>query len=271
MRARLPEIDFSAADALWFPAVPEFGHRMNGASLLLPYLEPYLIRVMKWARPRIAEVAPELLADLDIFNRQEANHFKLHAAYNQVMREQYPGLEPFEAEIKADFQHFLKEKSLAWNLAYCEGFESTGLISSEFYLQEIDDLLASADPAVAELWSWHLAEEFEHRNVCHDVLKALYPGYRRRLAGFRYCGNHLFSFSSRVREHMLAIDAERGRVRNDATQHRALASFQKREKRFQMPLVRKILMPWYNPHPRPLQPQTQQVLASYETARPNTA
>ena len=68
---------------------------------------------------------------------------------------------------------WLRDRSLAWNLAYCEGFESTGLIQSEFFLQEIDDLLVDADPAVHELWAWHLAEEFEHRNVAHDVLEAL--------------------------------------------------------------------------------------------------
>lgn len=264
MQARLPEIDFSKASAHWFPAVPEYGHRMNGGSLLLPFLEPYLIKVMKQARPRVAEVAPELLHDLDVFNRQEANHYKLHAAYNQVMRAQYPGLEPFEAEIKADFQRFLDEKSLAWNLAYCEGFESTGLLSSEFFLQEIDDLLESADPAVAELWRWHLAEEFEHRNVAHDVLKALYPGYRRRLAGFRFCGKHLFGFSGRVRAHMLAIDRERGRIRDDEAQRRALEAFEQREMRFQKPRIRKVLMPWYSPHPRPMQEPTRQVLAAYE-------
>ena len=137
----------------------------------MPYLEPYLIKVMKAARPRLAEVAPELLDDLEIFNRQEANHYRVHAAYNRVMREQYPGLEPFEAEIRADFERFVAEKSLEWNLAYCEGFESTGIVQSEFFLQEIDDLLETADPAVAELWRWHLAEEFEHRCVAHDVLE----------------------------------------------------------------------------------------------------
>jgi predicted metal-dependent hydrolase len=264
MKARLPEIDFSAVDAHWFPAVPEFAHRMNGGSLLLPYLEPYLIKVMKAARPRVADVAPELLDDLDIFNRQEANHYKLHAAYNRVMREQYPGLEPFEAEIKADFMRFLDEESLEWNLAYCEGFESTGLISSEFFLQEIDDLLETADPAVRELWAWHLAEEFEHRNVCHDVLKALHPGWRRRVTGFHFCGKHLFGFSDRVRAHMLGIDRERGRIRDDAARSEARKAFERRETRFQGPRIANVLMPWYRPHPRVMQAPTRQVLAAYE-------
>jgi hypothetical protein len=265
MLARLPDIDFTAADGHWIPQAVEFAHRLNGGSLLLPFLEPYLIKVMRTARPRVAEVAPELLADLDVFNRQEANHYKVHAAYNRVLREQYPGLEPFETEIRDDFRRFLDEESLAWNLAYCEGFESTGLVSSEFFLQQIDDVLVDADPAVTELWRWHLAEEFEHRNVCHDVLKALYPGWRRRLGGFRYCGRHLFGFTNRVREHLLEIDRERGRVRDDEATRRANESFMRRERRFQGPRIARVLLPWYTPHPRPMQAPTRRVLASYES------
>jgi len=264
MLARLPQIDFSAADGHWFPAEPGFSHQMNGGSLLLPFLEPYLIKVMKAARPRLAEVAPELLSDLEVFNRQEANHFKVHAAYNRVLREQYPGLEPFEAEIRADFDRFLAEKSLAWNLAYCEGFEATGLVQSEFFLQQIDDLLETADPAVTELWKWHLAEEFEHRNLAHDVLRALHPGWLRRLRGFRFCSSHLFGFSSRVREHMLAIDRERGRIGDAASLRPAARALAARQRRFQLPRLVRILAPGYSPQGRALPEPTRRVLLSYE-------
>ncbi|MBW2267661.1 MAG: metal-dependent hydrolase [Deltaproteobacteria bacterium] len=264
MKARLPRIDFSRTDAHWIPTAPELAHQLNGASLVLPYLEPFLIKAMQAARPRVAEVAPEILRDLDVFNDQEANHTRLHAAYNRVLREQYPGLERFEAEIRADFQRFTAEMPLAWNLAYSEGFESTGVVLSEFFLQEIDDLFETADPAVTELWRWHLAEEFEHRNVAHDVLKALYPGWLQRLRGFRYSGRHLFGFTSRVRAHLLAIDRERGRVRDDAAQRRAARAFEWRQRRFQLPRVAKIFMPWYSPHPRRMQEPTRQVLASYD-------
>jgi hypothetical protein len=265
MLARLPQIDFSAADPLWLPALPEFSHQLNGGSLLLPYLEPYLIRVMREARPRVAEVAPELLEDLDVFNRQEANHYKVHASYNRVMCEQYPGLEGFEAEIRDDFQRFLAEKPLAWNLAYCEGFESIGMVQAEFFLQEIDDLLDQADPAVAELWRWHLAEEFEHRNVAHDVLEALYPGWLRRLYGFQFCARHLFGFSSRVRRHMMKIDRERGRLPDPASAREAARDFGRRQRSFQLPRFAKILSPRYSPRSRPMSDETRQLLASYET------
>lgn len=264
MRARLPRIDFSDADGLWIPRWPEMAHRLNGASLILPYLEPYLIRIMKQARPILEERAPGLLVDVDVFNRQEANHYKLHAAYNRVLFTQYPGLDVFDAEIKADFERFLAEESLEWNLAYCEGFECSGLISSEFFLQEIDDALEGADPAVRELWSWHLAEEFEHRNVTHDVLATVAPGWLHRLRGFRAFGEHLQGFTARVSAHLMAIDRERGRI-DDAT----LATsrpFAKREGRFFRPRILKILMPWYSPHPRVARAPTREVLDAYSEA-----
>ncbi len=264
MLARLPDIDFSQADGHWLPAVPAFGHQLNGASLMLPYLEPYLIKVMKAARPVVAQRAPELLDDLDTFNRQEANHFRVHAEYNAVLREQYPGLDAFEAEIRADFKRFFDEESLEWNLGYCEGFESTGLFQSEFFLQEIDDLLETADPAVTELWRWHLAEEFEHRNVAHDVLRVVAPGYLRRLRGFRACGTHLYGFTNRVRDHLLAIDRERGRIADPAAERAGFRVFERRQNRFTLPRVWKVFMPWYSPHPRPMQAPTREALAAWE-------
>jgi predicted metal-dependent hydrolase len=264
MRARHPQIDFSRADGLWLGRWPEFAHRMNGASLLLPHLEPYLIRVMKLARPRLAETAPGLLEDVDVFNRQEANHYRVHARYNAVLREQYPGLEPFEAEIAADFRRFLDQQSLEWNLAYSEGFESVGLIMSEFFLQEIDDALEDADPAVRELWSWHLAEEFEHRAVAYDVLAAIDRSWIHRLRGLRSFARHLYGFTGRVCDHLVRIDRDRGRIRDeDGHVRKASKRFARRESRFYAARVARVLTPWYRPHPRPLQAPTRRVLESY--------
>ena len=106
------------------PEHPEFGHQLNGGSSLLPYLEPYLIKVMKLARTRIPKEQSALLEDLDVFIQQEANHFTTHARYNAVMRRRYAGLEPFEAKIRDDFERFLSRRSLRFNLAYSEGFEA---------------------------------------------------------------------------------------------------------------------------------------------------
>lgn len=266
MKARLPHIDFADANPRWLPAHGPIGHLMNGASLLLPYLEPHLIRVMKLARPKLAERAPHLLEEVDVFNQQEANHYKVHAAYNEVLRSHYPGLEAFEEEIRSDYRDFIANRSIGWNLAYCEGFECMGLVLSEFFLQEIDDWLAVADPAVTELWQWHLAEEFEHRCVAHDVLHALHPGWWHRVQVFSYSQRHLFGFSQRVADHLVAIDRERGvQVEEAATTSREKTN-ERRLARFFLPRMARVLLPFYSPHPRPMQEPTKERLARYEAA-----
>ena len=53
-----------------------------GLSLLLPYLEPYLIRSMKEARSHVTD--PALLEDLEKFNAQEGQHFRQHVKFNKV-------------------------------------------------------------------------------------------------------------------------------------------------------------------------------------------
>ena len=263
LTARLPQIDFTSADPNWLPCAPHFAHRQNGASLLLPYLEPFLIRVMRAARPAIEKAAPHLLDDLDVFNRQEANHYRVHAAYNRRLLDEYPGLDAYEAEIKRDFEGFLPERGLAWCLAYSEGFESTGMAFAELVLEEMHDLLEEGDPSVVELWRWHLAEEFEHRSVVHDVLAVLYPGWWRRVQGVRFCGTHLFGFTGRVSDFMLELDIERGRLPAAARDLPTERTVARTQGRFMAPRMARVLLPGYDPARRITGPRTQQVLASY--------
>ena len=56
-------------DPVICPGKPEESFVNVGLSLLLPYLEPYLIRSMREARKQLSD--PALLADLDAFNAQE--------------------------------------------------------------------------------------------------------------------------------------------------------------------------------------------------------
>lgn len=260
---RRPQIGFREADPCWIPRAPRNAHRLNGASLAMPYLEPFLIRVMRESRPDIERVAPHLIDDLDAFNRQEANHYRIHAQYNEILLDQYPGLDAYEAEIKRDFESFLPERGLAWSLAYCEGFECLGLIQAEFFLEEIDDVLEDADSKVVELWRWHLAEEFEHRSVTHDVLHAIYPGWRARLKGFRAFGRHLPTITERVADFMLEMDIERGRLPANARNLPSEGEFNRRAGRFHLPRIAKLMMPWYDPGPRTMRANTRKVLASY--------
>jgi predicted metal-dependent hydrolase len=261
--ARRPALDFANAPARWIPDAPAYAYQLDAASTMLPSLEPYLIKVEKLACEKLdPESHAELIGEIDLFNRQEANHAQIHARYNETLRQHYPGLEVFEAEIKADFDRFLREKSLAWNLAYCEGFESTGLVSAEFFFGPAQPFLRTADPAARDLWSWHLAEEFEHRSVCHDVLRALHPGWLRRLRGYFDFLNHLQRYGDRVAAHLKAVDRERGLYPADAEVKDR--QFDRVRGRFMLPRLARILSPTYDPAPRAMSPMLEAALRLYE-------
>ena len=264
MKARRPPFSFDGAQAFWVPEMPAYGHNLNGGSLTLPYLEPYLIKVLNQARDRLQDSRPDLVRDIDVFSRQEANHFRAHAAYNRVLRRQYEGIEEFEAEIRTDFESFLEERSLEWNLAYCDGFESIGLISGELFLGPMAGVLETADPQVRSLWEWHLAEEIEHRNVCYDVLKALFPGWRTRVSGFRFASRHLQSFGNRVMRHLLAQDHAAGRLSKDRRSRLRRRRVAARAAAFALPRNLWVLAPGYGPARRVEGPSVEAALARYE-------
>lgn len=263
LKARRPNLDFTHAPARWIPDAPAYAYQLDAASTMLPYLEPYLIKVQKLARERLdPTVHADLIRDIDLFNHQEANHHRFHARYNEALHRSYPGLEPFEAEIKADFDRFLREKSLAWNLAYCEGFESTGLVSAEFFFGPAAPFLQTADPAGRDLWAWHLAEEFEHRCVCHDVLAALHPGTLRRLRGYFAFLAHLQRYGDRVAAYLASVDRERGTLPANAEEKNR--AFDRVRRRFMLPRLLRILSPAYDPHPRRTTPPIAAALAAYD-------
>ncbi len=207
---RRPEFDFEDSPRNWMPAHPAFGYELNGGSLILPYLEPYLIRVMKQAKDKLGGRDPRLAREIDLFNGQEANHYRLHAGYNKMLRTRYEGLEEIEAEIESDFARMLREESLEWNLGYSAGFETTGMVTAELFFRAAPEALVGADAAVSGLWGWHLAEEFEHRCVAFDVYQALVGSWPMRVRLFLHQSRHLRGFGTRAAKLMREQDEARG-------------------------------------------------------------
>ena len=80
------KIDFELEqeiDPVWNPAKPEWSHMFTGASLTMPYLEPFLIRTMREASKLVTD--PVLLEEMRDFNAQEAQHYQHHAKYNAMI------------------------------------------------------------------------------------------------------------------------------------------------------------------------------------------
>lgn len=142
-------------------------------SLVLPHLEPYLIRTMRSIAPRISD--PALAAQVEAFCGQEAQHHRGHASFNRyILREVGPEtaarLQRLEQRLHADYRRFSETRSPRFNAAYAEGFEA---MTCAMALTNLARGRPMPDNTWQQLWLWHLAEELEHRTVAFDVYRNL--------------------------------------------------------------------------------------------------
>jgi predicted metal-dependent hydrolase len=187
-RMRFPFPD--SLKAWWNPKRPEFSQLVNGSSLAMPYLEPYLIETMRQARAKITD--QRLRADIEHYIGQESTHFRQHQQFNQRLAGLgYRAVPAHEALLKEDFERYRREKSFAFHLAYAEGFEAVALAISHMLVEEREFLFGGADPAVASLVLWHFVEEMEHKCVTYDVFQALDGRYSWRIYGLLFATIHV--------------------------------------------------------------------------------
>lgn len=143
------------------------------ASLAMPYLEPYLIQSMREARPKITD--PVLQRDLDLYIIQEATHSKQHKKFNKTIRDAgYTSVARIEHTLANDYKKLALTRSLRFNLAYAEGFESMALAIGHMLIEDREHLFRHSDSNVASLVLWHFVEEIEHKNVAFNVFNHLY-------------------------------------------------------------------------------------------------
>jgi predicted metal-dependent hydrolase len=213
MQVRFPAFDFRSSSPAW-GANREAVAIINAGAIIPPAIERYMIRVMRRARQALDPVADaDLLADIDVFNKQEGQHHKLHASYLNMLRDGgFPRIVEFEAAFIADLERFLATESLAWNLSYCEGFESQGAAMAEAFVDgHVQALCGDEGSVPMQLWMWHLAEEFEHRSVVHDVLHRLYgpdEAYALRTAGATFNRSHLAEHTAVAAAYIYEVDRE---------------------------------------------------------------
>lgn len=189
---RRPDFQWpSDLPVLPLPDDPSRSCELVALSFTLPYLEPYLIRTMRIAAKQDLDAG--LAAEMKAFSGQEAQHYKNHARVNDVVRSQLSptgatNMRALEDGLEADYRRFSAEKSLAFNLAYAEGFEAMTFALARSVLRTAD--IEGAVPAWANLIAWHLAEEIEHRTVTFDAYEAIVGRYPQRVAVGSYAQLH---------------------------------------------------------------------------------
>jgi hypothetical protein len=190
---RIPFAFDEAIDPVWHPKRREWSHMVNGASLAMPYLEPFLIKTVTEALKQVQD--PALKANVQAFIGQEGVHYQSHRRYNEILKRTYPELALVEGEMEADYRRFQK-RSLKWRLAYTAGFETMTMGITEWLIRRRSQLFAGSDSAIASLILWHMVEETEHKNVAWDLYNHLYGDWRGRAWGL-LCGTVHVALASR--------------------------------------------------------------------------
>lgn len=268
LTVRKPAIATPNAHLDWSP-VPEFAHLFNGSSVMIPYVEHYLNNVMRAVETGHCAGNPALAEEIGQFIRQEGTHARYHLAFNKQMFDAgYEALKPLIAETIAELQAMRETRSLAFNLAYCAGFETTATFSAKYLMETCGAYFRACDSYGANLLQWHVAEEFEHRATCHRAFQAVSGNYVIRIAGLAYSFWHIkrtFDRATRVvLDRYRAGMSEAERRRSVRTQKR----LERRQMRYMLPRMIRLLSPVYDPQKLKVPQQIEAALEFYRRTDP---
>ena len=247
------------------PVFIENDHRQSFAfiagSLLLPYLEPYLIRSMKAAEKHVTD--PKLLEGLQKFAAQEGQHYQMHKKFNATIRRTgFPGLDALEKKLSDDYKRFTRTKSLRFNLAYAEGFEALTMNAVKHMMEPNgfgDDL-----PVFMQMVEWHFVEELEHRTIAFDVYDHVCGGYFYRLVVGAWAQWHFTSWIRRATKYMLKMNPPPKRQTNRAAGKTEEAPMiRPASARNLLPGLLRIYLPNYTPHNIKIAPGIQVLADKY--------
>jgi predicted metal-dependent hydrolase len=206
-----------------------------------------------------------LKRDIDIFIKQESNHYRLHNRFNEFLYSAgYHKAAEIETTLGEDYRMFLRRRSLKFNAAYCAGFENLSLFIAKFLFDEADEFFAGGVSRVVDLFRWHYAEEYEHRTVCHAAFAAISGNYFLRVYGAVFALIHLTKYKKMLEAVVLGHDR---RDRNEFDRHASVKrenAFSKRMSRYTLPRMLQILLPFYDPNKQKPGRGMEQALSHYQ-------
>ncbi|MET0282825.1 MAG: metal-dependent hydrolase [Polyangiales bacterium] len=122
---------------------------------------------------------PALLEEISEFCKQEGHHTAQHLKFDKLNEQM--GIDVAGCRGRYEFilrwaRRTLDAKEMLAATCALEHFTS-GFADLFFRTPELSE---GADPRVVALWSWHAAEEAEHRATCFDLYQACGGGYFQR-------------------------------------------------------------------------------------------
>lgn len=156
--------------ALWNTQLPEFSIAANAISLLMPAVEPAVIRSLRQVQQ---DVSPELGVEVAEFCRQEMEHQRQHNRFNQILIDRYPRLRTVTNLAAKWYGRIGRGKNPHGDVAFTAASEALAFSMARWAEDHLTTLFDPADPEVATMFLWHLAEEVEHKSVAHEVRREL--------------------------------------------------------------------------------------------------
>jgi predicted metal-dependent hydrolase len=155
-------------------------HVANGLNLLFPLGERFFVRTVHHYLDRVSD--PVLLEQAKGFAGQEGRHAREHERFFKLLEAQGFRFQEFLEWYDHYAFDVIERHSPNWLcLATTAAAEHYTALVAEAVLR--GELLRDANSIASELLKWHAAEEIEHRSVAFDVLRAVEPGYAKRMAG----------------------------------------------------------------------------------------
>ncbi len=177
---RHPDFGLTAGTPMaWSPRRPEFACAANSVSLLMPHMEPYFVRAVAAAVPHLDG---ELRDRARAFCGQESEHHHQHRLFNRLLVADHPRLALVERMAARFYRRLDRRGGLRFNAAFVAASETVAYSAARWAATHHHTLFDGADPAVTDLFRWHLAEEVEHKAVAYDVFRAVNAGWWRHLA-----------------------------------------------------------------------------------------
>ena len=184
LKPRLVQFDLSQSPLHWIPNDPLATHIINGINILLPEGELWFCRVYNQALPLITD--PDLREDVKGFIRQEAIHSRAHTKAEQFLNQHGMLTQPFRDKVEWTFKQLLADTPFNLRPLNSPALEKRWLIFRVGVIAAIEHFTGvlgqwcmdntswdKADPTMADLFRWHLAEEVEHRTVAFDLFAHL--------------------------------------------------------------------------------------------------
>jgi len=185
LKARRVQFDFDNTPLHWLKDDPFSTHVINGIHLLLPAGELWFCRVYNQALPLVSD--DQLRADVEGFIRQEAVHSRAHSKAQLYLERHGLSVDEYVQRVEWLFGTFLGEAPFGLTFLQRKAIQKQWLVLRVGLLAAIEHFTGvlgqwamdndtweqNGDPAMVDLFKWHLAEEVEHRTVAFDLFEHL--------------------------------------------------------------------------------------------------